>query len=301
MAFVVISSVQFPGVYLRMDGTGVTGAAATGGGTVNCQYGASAWETFHIHWVQGGMNIESVQFPGVYLRMDGSKVTAAAPSGGTVNCKYGAAGWETFTPEWQPDGTVAIASVQFPGVYLQMDGTNVTAATDTGGGTVKCHYGVGASTAFKFTGVPNQLPELVKVPNLVGSNSQQANQAAVAAGLTLQYSAIPASVCPKPGIITQQNPPAGTDALKGSAVVGIACVLSELVSVPSLMGMDYQQANQATVAAGLILQYSTTPVSVCPRPGIITRQNPAAGTQIQRGSPVAGQSCVPFTPAHPTP
>src|SRR6516164_345391 len=109
MTYVVISSVQFPGVCLRMDGTGVTAFTVSGGGTVNCQYGASAWDTFQIQWVAGGINIESVQFPGVYLRMDGTGVTAAAASGG---------------------------------------------------GTVNCQSGVGASTTFRITGVSAQLPEL---------------------------------------------------------------------------------------------------------------------------------------------
>jgi PASTA domain len=224
MAYVVISSVQFPGVYLRMDGTGVTAHLGSGGGKVNCQYGASAWETFQIQWVLGGINVASVQFPGVCLRMDGAGVTASAPSGGTVNCQYDPAGWEKFTLEWQPDGTVAIASVQFPGVYLHMDGTGVTAPTASGGGTVNCQYGVGASATFRFTGVPAQLPELVSVPSLVGMDQQQAFQALSAAGLTLQYSTMEASVCPRPGTIRLQTPLAGTEVQQGSTVAATACV-----------------------------------------------------------------------------
>lgn len=89
---------------------------------------------------------------------------------------------------------------------------------------MNCQYGVGASATFRFTGAPNQLPGLVSVPNLVGSDYQQANQALSAAGLALQYSTTPVSVCPRPGIIRQQAPPAGTDVQLGSTVAGIACV-----------------------------------------------------------------------------
>jgi hypothetical protein len=225
MTYVVISSVQFPGVYLRMDGTGVTESLNSGGGTVNCQYGASGWETFQIQWQAGGINIESVQFPGVYLRMDGTGVTESLNSGGgTVNCQYGASGWETFTLEWRPDGTVAIASLQFPGVYLRMDGTGVTASLNSGGGTVNCQYGVGASTTFTFTGVPGQLPELVSVPDLEGMNNQQAFQALRAAGLTLHYSTYMVRVCARPGIISRQAPSAGSEVLRGSTVNGMACM-----------------------------------------------------------------------------
>jgi len=224
MTYVVISSVQFPGVCLRMDGTGVTAFTVSGGGTVNCQYGASAWDTFRIQWVAGGINIESVQFPNVFLRMDGTGVTASASSGGTVNCQFGAAGWEKFTLEWQPDGTVAIASVQFPGVYLGMDGTGVTAPAASGGGRVNCRFGVGASTTFRITGVATQLPELVSVPPIAGMTEQAASQALSALGLILKYTVTPVSVCPRPGIIRMQDPSAGSQVVKGSTVNGEACV-----------------------------------------------------------------------------
>lgn len=45
-----IASVQFPGVYLRMDGAGVTVGTNTpgGAGTVNCQGIASTYEKFRL-------------------------------------------------------------------------------------------------------------------------------------------------------------------------------------------------------------------------------------------------------------
>jgi hypothetical protein len=226
MAYVIISSVQFPGAYLRMDGTGVP-ARLNSRGTVNCQYGASAWETFQIQWVEGGINVASVSFPGLYLRMDGTGVTApTASGGGTVNCQYGASAWETFTLEWQPDGTVAIASVQFPGLYLRMDGTGVTAPTGSGGGTVNCQYGASAWETFRFTGVPTQLPELemVPVPKIVGMDYPQASQALSAEGLILHYSTYMEDVCLFPGQIHQQSPSTGSKVAKGSTVNGMACV-----------------------------------------------------------------------------
>jgi hypothetical protein len=151
--------------------------------------------------------------------MDGTGVTAATASGGgIVNCQYGASGWEKFTLEWQPDGSVAIASVQFPGVHLRMDGTGVTAATASGGGRVNCQSGVGASTAFRITGVSAQLPELVSVPLLAGMTEQAASQALSALGLILRYSETPETVCPRPGIIKTQTPPAGSQVEKGSTL-----------------------------------------------------------------------------------
>jgi hypothetical protein len=36
----------FPDAYLRIDGTGVSAPISSGGGTVNCQSGVAAFETF---------------------------------------------------------------------------------------------------------------------------------------------------------------------------------------------------------------------------------------------------------------
>jgi hypothetical protein len=92
-----IASVQFPDVYLRMDGSGVTKFSAPGGGIVNCQFNAGPWEKFRLESHGSTIAIASAQFPGVYLRMDGSGVTKfTAPGGGIVNCQFGVGAWEKF-------------------------------------------------------------------------------------------------------------------------------------------------------------------------------------------------------------
>jgi len=95
---VAIGSLQFPGVFLRMDGTGVTGFTGPGGGQINCQFGAGAWEKFKlVPQGDGTVAIESVQFPNVFLRMDASNVTQfSGPGSGIVNCQFGAGAWEKF-------------------------------------------------------------------------------------------------------------------------------------------------------------------------------------------------------------
>ncbi|MEU1285061.1 hypothetical protein [Kitasatospora sp. NPDC005856] len=47
------------------------------------------------------------------------------------------------------DAPVAIQSTFFPNIYLRMDGTGVTTATDNGGGKVNCQYGIGPLTTYK--------------------------------------------------------------------------------------------------------------------------------------------------------
>ena len=80
-----LGSNVFDNVFLRMDGRGVTGYRGDGGGTVNCQYGAREYERFR--WLKqddGTVGIESVKFPGVYLRMNG---LIGPMKNGQVNCQ----------------------------------------------------------------------------------------------------------------------------------------------------------------------------------------------------------------------
>ena len=146
-------SVHFPGVYLRMDGNEVTEFVGPGGGVVNCQFGADAWEEFKLYHVDGcNYCIESVQFPGVYLRMDGSGLTThIGPGGGVVNCQFGAGPWEIFKLIYNgADSSFSIQSVQFPGVHLRMAGGRVTAPSGPGGGIVNCQFGARSCEKFKL-------------------------------------------------------------------------------------------------------------------------------------------------------
>ena len=150
-----IESVQFPGIYLKMDGSNVTEFSSPGGGTVNCQSAVGPWEKFELNCINTtscSYSIESVAFPGVYLRMDGNGVTAPGSpgGGGTVNCQFGDHSFENFQLEYNgADGSFSIQSVQFPGVYLRMDGSGII-VPGAYGGTVNCQYGNGPYQMFKL-------------------------------------------------------------------------------------------------------------------------------------------------------
>jgi hypothetical protein len=148
----VIGSAQFPNVFLRMDGSGVTAFSPTGGGTVNCQSGHFGWEEFNlVPQSDGTFAIGSVQFPNVFLRMDGSGVSGFSPTGsGIVNCQFGVGPWEKFNLVPQTGGTFAIASAQFPGVFLRMDGSAVSGFNPVGSGIVNCQSGVGPWERFQI-------------------------------------------------------------------------------------------------------------------------------------------------------
>lgn len=152
-ASVGIASVAFPGVVLRLDGNGVVvPPIGSGGGTVNAQFGVSLWERFVLHpQPSGTVAIESVAFPGVYLRLDGSGVVVPSGSGGgTVNAQSTVGPWEEFWSRRQPSGNVAFESAAFPKVFLRLDGTGVAAPTGSGGGVVNAQYGVGAWEEFRL-------------------------------------------------------------------------------------------------------------------------------------------------------
>ncbi len=94
---VSIQSVAFPGVFLHMDGNGVTAFSASGGGVVNSQFGVGPWEKFYLQREDVGYSIQSVQFPGVVVRMDGNRVNAfRVRGGGVVNGQFGVSPWEKF-------------------------------------------------------------------------------------------------------------------------------------------------------------------------------------------------------------
>ena len=150
---VTFESVAFPGVFLRMDGNGVTAPTGPGGGKVNSQFGARSYEKFElVGQPDGTFAIASVVFKNVFLRMAGNGVTApTGPGGGTVNCQFGTRSYEKFYIVPQGDGLISIASQAFPGVYLRLDGRGVTAPSGPGGGTVNCQFGVGSYEKFKLT------------------------------------------------------------------------------------------------------------------------------------------------------
>jgi hypothetical protein len=145
-----IESVQFPGVFLRMDGAGVTKPVAPGGGIVNCQFNAGPYEKFTaVPNADGSTSIQSVQFQNVFLRIDGTGVTKpVAPGGGIVNCQFNAGPYEKYRLAAHNDASVSFESVQFPGVFLRMDGAGVTKPVAPGGGIVNCQFNAGPYEKF---------------------------------------------------------------------------------------------------------------------------------------------------------
>ncbi|KAL5516226.1 hypothetical protein EMCRGX_G001507 [Ephydatia muelleri] len=119
---VTIQSVTYPNVFLRLDARGVTSFNAAGVGKVTCQFGAGEYEKFILRPCGGNeYNIESFQFPNVYLRMDGGTVTShQGPGSGIVNGQFGAMTYERVA-EGQPACQAGLTG-QGPGLTCQARG-----------------------------------------------------------------------------------------------------------------------------------------------------------------------------------
>lgn len=153
---VAVSSIAFPGAYLRVDGRGVEGFSAHGAGKVNCQFGVANWEKFRIvPQPDGTVALAPISFANVFLRLDGTGVHGVSPTGGgTANCNYGVGAWEKFHLEDQGNGEVAFASAAFPNVHLRLDGGGVDYSDVNGAGIVNCGFGVGSWERFRLQEAP---------------------------------------------------------------------------------------------------------------------------------------------------
>ena len=145
MSTVVIRSAAFPGVYVRLDGSGVTQPVGPGGGVCNCQFGAGPYETYNlINNPDGTVSFGATAFPNVFLRLDGAGVTKPADNGGgKANAQYTAGPYEKFRLVNNSDGSQSIASTAFANVFLRMDGRGVNAPVGPGGGIVNAQYTAG--------------------------------------------------------------------------------------------------------------------------------------------------------------
>jgi hypothetical protein len=150
MATVSIRSSAFPNRYLRLDGSTVKAPTDAGSGIVNCQDSVGPYEKLVVQLnLDGTISIGSTCFANVFLRADATGFTAAADNGGgKINLQYGIGPYEKWQFVPQPDGSVAIASVRWPNVYLRMDG-GAPPNINSGSGLVNCQYS-GAGPYEKF-------------------------------------------------------------------------------------------------------------------------------------------------------
>lgn len=151
-----LASESYPGVYLQMDGKDVV-HSAQGSGHLSVGHGGGPLDQFRISPppTDGSPYVttfESVAYPGVYMRMDGTGVKKVVPGGGgKVNKQLGHWDYENFIIQPQTDGTVAIESQAFRGVFLRL---SVGQSPGENSVVVNCDFGVGLHGKFLLEAPP---------------------------------------------------------------------------------------------------------------------------------------------------
>jgi endonuclease/exonuclease/phosphatase family metal-dependent hydrolase len=146
-----IASVQFNGVYLQMDGYGVK-QTWDGMGYLGIGHGAGPNDQFRISPkpTDGSPHVtglESVAYPGVFMRMDATGVSSLHHTGGLVNKQLGQFDYEKFIIQYQSDGTVFIESQSFRGVFLRL---SMGVSPGETGPVVNCHFGASPFEKFRL-------------------------------------------------------------------------------------------------------------------------------------------------------
>ncbi|MGQ0719651.1 MAG: sigma-70 family RNA polymerase sigma factor [Pseudonocardiales bacterium] len=132
---------------------------------------------------------------------------------------------------------------------------------------------------------------LVAVPNVVGLTQHQGQQKLQAVGLTVGAVSVRNGVSPaQAGVVLSQAPSSGATVQPGSAVAltvgGVPA--PSLVTVPTVVGLAFQQAWQRLQAVGLTVGAVSLRDGVLRvEDGIVRSQSPAAGKTVELGSPVA--------------
>jgi serine/threonine-protein kinase len=122
------------------------------------------------------------------------------------------------------------------------------------------------------------------VPNVVNLPLATAQQDIANAHLVSQVTHQASSTVPKNDVIST-SPPFGTTVAKGSTVKLVVSTGAGTVSVPSVVGDTATAATSALQAQGFIVNQKSDPNSTAPS-GQVVGQNPAAGTQVAKGSAV---------------
>lgn len=140
---IAVKSTAFRNVYLRLDRHRASGEP-------NCQVGVGAFERFALERAEGDdrFYLKSVEF-GVYLTLDAEGVNEPDPNGvgksGFSETKVPAA---LFRIQPASNGTFTIESTAQAGLYLRMDGQNMSAPSPSGGGVVNGQFGAGPYETF---------------------------------------------------------------------------------------------------------------------------------------------------------
>jgi membrane peptidoglycan carboxypeptidase len=128
-------------------------------------------------------------------------------------------------------------------------------------------------------------PVLVHVPNVVGLPEDQAIAVLKAAHLKVTTHMV-GSFRPA-GTVAEQSPGGGAATIAGATVsLGISNGIPPVNVVPKVKGMTVEEATATLAAANFLVEVVETPTPDKELEGIVLRQSPSFGTQLEEGSTV---------------
>ncbi|MBL9042630.1 MAG: PASTA domain-containing protein [Myxococcales bacterium] len=129
-------------------------------------------------------------------------------------------------------------------------------------------------------------PQLSTVPALVGQVVAAAEQQLQVAGLRLGAVTEEVSATIPPGQVISTRPAAGEKLRKSEAVSLVVSKAQEQIEVPSVRGRTLGGARQVLEQLGLVLGDVRKGTDDNAADGAVLRQNPPAGTKVQKGQKV---------------
>ncbi|QBI51895.1 Stk1 family PASTA domain-containing Ser/Thr kinase [Streptomonospora litoralis] len=128
-------------------------------------------------------------------------------------------------------------------------------------------------------------PGAQEIPNVVGQDRDGATQTLQDAGFEVGDISEEASSSYDEGQVIRTSPPGGQSADPGSQIDLVISTGPEQTGVPDVSGMTQEEAQSALSDVGLTPSFQQEP-SEDVEPGRVTRQDPAAGTEVDPGSTV---------------
>ena len=125
----------------------------------------------------------------------------------------------------------------------------------------------------------------IAMPNVVGQESQTAQQLLQQAGFQVSVQSEPSDSVPT-GRVTRTDPGANTQVKRGSSVTMFVSTGPQTVNVPNVVGQPQAQASQALQQAGFQVFVSQQGTNNPSENGRVLAQNPAGGTQQTKGAGV---------------
>jgi eukaryotic-like serine/threonine-protein kinase len=133
-----------------------------------------------------------------------------------------------------------------------------------------------------------QTPVTVEVPNVVGDKRAEAISELEDAGLEEgTITPVPAAdETQEPGTVLEQDPAAGDEVERGTAVDLTIVESPELVAIPALEGSSVEEAQATLIGLGLEPADPVEEPSDTVDEGLVTRTDPASGEEVEPGSTV---------------